>query len=101
MHGKVAKDRATEVDKLKAATAPAEPQTLAMTGLQGSMVDDKDDAINNALPDGASAYHPMISHAEVIDVTGKRKSKASLCTPHLCGSSLCTKFTFKIPNSNR
>lgn len=55
MHGKVTEDQATEVDKFKAATAPTELQTLAMTGLQGSVVVDKDDASNNALPDRASA----------------------------------------------
>ena len=66
---KVAEEQATEVDKLKAAAT--ETQELAMTGLEESVDDDEDDASSNALPDGASADHTMISRAEVVDVTGK------------------------------
>ena len=68
---KVAEEQATEVDKLKAAAGATEPQVSAMTGLGDSVDDDDDDASSNALPDGASADHTMISRAEVIDVTGK------------------------------
>jgi len=68
---KVAEEQATEVDKLKAAAGATDPQESAMTGLGDSVDDDDDDASSNALPDGASADHTMISRAEVIDVTGK------------------------------